>query len=111
MRKQRGDRLLQSNCHIGIVGGGIAGLASALAIVRSFNNVVDEHDEDCESNVNRQPSSTFHGRITIYERDTCQNERREGYGMTLTYDPSGPLAKLGILEKVAQKIPGFFVPL
>lgn len=111
MPKQRGKRLLQSDCHIGIVGGGIAGLASALAILRSFpssnsnnNNVdVDEHNDDCENNVDRHPSSSFHGRITIYERDSCQNERREGYGMTLTYDPVGPLAKLGILEEVAQK--------
>lgn len=111
MRKRRGDRLLQSNCHIGIVGGGIAGLASALAIIRSFpssssnnNNVhVDEHDNDCENNCNQHHSSFFRGRITIYERDSSQNERKEGYGMTLTYDPVGPLAKLGILEEVAQK--------
>ena len=102
MPKQRGDRLLQSDCHIGIVGGGIAGLACALAIIRAKNNVhVD--DDDCENNVNKLPSSFFRGKITIYERDSCQNERKEGYGMTLTYDPVGPLAKLGILEEVAKK--------
>jgi 2-polyprenyl-6-methoxyphenol hydroxylase-like FAD-dependent oxidoreductase len=103
MPKQRGDRLLQSDYHIGIVGSGIAGLASALAIIRAKNNV-HVGDDDCENNVNRHyPSSSFHGKITIYERDSCQNERKEGYGMTLTYDPVGPLAKLGILEDVAQK--------
>ena len=94
------DRLLQSDYHIGIVGGGIAGLACALAIIRAKNNVhVD--DDDCGNNVNKLPSSFFRGKITIYERDSCQNERKEGYGMTLTYDPVGPLAKLGILEEVA----------
>lgn len=40
-------------------------------------------------------------RITIYERDSSLNARREGYGLTLKYDPKGILQQLGILEEIA----------
>jgi DNA alkylation damage repair protein AlkB len=103
-QRQRGcsdnSLLLLPDCHIGIVGGGLAGLASALAILRSFSSsrstggASDDNDDDGSP-------PHFGGRITIYERDTTQDERKEGYGMTLTYDPVGPLSELGILENVA----------
>ena len=37
-------------------------------------------------------------RIAVFERDSCHAERQQGYGLTLTFNPSGPLAKLGLLE-------------
>lgn len=39
--------------------------------------------------------------MTIYERDASLDARREGYGLTLTFNPSGVLAQLGILEQLA----------
>jgi len=39
--------------------------------------------------------------VTIYERDASLDARREGYGLTLTYHPTGVLAQLGILEQLA----------
>jgi 2-polyprenyl-6-methoxyphenol hydroxylase-like FAD-dependent oxidoreductase len=65
---------------IGIVGGGLGGLSAALALQNAgFYN------------------------IQVYERDLCFDQRRDGYGLTLTYNPhaQGPLAKLGILEELA----------
>lgn len=69
---------LKKDAKIGIVGGGIGGLSTALALKRAgFSHVV------------------------VYERDECFDQyRRDGYGLTLTYNPKGPLAKLGILEQV-----------
>ncbi|KAL3761998.1 hypothetical protein ACHAW5_008222 [Stephanodiscus triporus] len=88
-----------SDCHIGVVGGGLAGLSSALAILRRPPPAtdVDEHNDDSPP-----PSFPFRGRITLYERDSSELDRTEGYGMTLTYDPVGPLAELGVLEDVAK---------
>ncbi|KAL3811473.1 hypothetical protein ACHAXA_010725 [Cyclostephanos tholiformis] len=99
--------LLLPDCHIGIVGGGLAGLASALAILRHFSSsrltyaaaAAASNDDDDDDD---EPPPHFNGRITIYERDSTQDERKEGYGMTLTYDPVGPLSELGILEDVAR---------
>ena len=88
MKKQR---LLESDFHIGIVGGGLAGLSAALSIVRSLDG----------GGGNRRGNRR--GRVTVYERDLSPRDRREGYGMTLTYDPSGPLARLGVLEDVARR--------
>ena len=99
-KKKPVSRLLQTNdCHIGIIGSGLAGLSCALAI---------------------RSSPSFQGRITIYERkpnnnieqttsnDNDCNKKEEvaeghGYGMTITYNPDGPLAKLGVLESVAKE--------
>ena len=81
-QKKKGSRVeedpLKKDAKIGIVGGGIGGLSTALALKRAgFTNIV------------------------VYERDECFNQyRRDGYGLTLTYNPKGPLAKLGILEQV-----------
>ena len=36
----------------------------------------------------------------MYEQDPAFDDRRQGYGLTLTYNEQGPLAKLGILDTV-----------
>ena len=41
-------------------------------------------------------------RLTVYERDHGWSSRREGYGLTLKYDPKGVLQQLGILEACAR---------
>lgn len=62
-----------------IVGAGLAGLSVALSLRRAgFRH------------------------IEIYERDPSLDYQKEGYGLTLTYNPKGPLSNLGILETVAQ---------
>ncbi|GMH57781.1 hypothetical protein TL16_g02465 [Triparma laevis f. inornata] len=64
---------------IAIIGGGLGGLSTLLSLLKNdFTNV------------------------TCYERDQHFNDRMNGYGLTLSYNPKGPLAKLGILEKVAR---------
>jgi 2-polyprenyl-6-methoxyphenol hydroxylase-like FAD-dependent oxidoreductase len=40
--------------------------------------------------------------VQVMERDPSLNFQKEGYGLTLTYNPKGPLAALGVLETVAQ---------
>jgi len=64
--------------HIAIVGAGLAGLSVALAL---------EHAGFTQ--------------ISLFERDESFERQKEGYGLTLTYNPKGPLAALGILEEVA----------
>ena len=72
-----------SDLRIAIVGGGLAGLAVALS---------------CQ-----QAGIT---NVTVYERDVRFDDRRQGYGLTLTNNPKGPLAKLGVLgECVARDCP------
>ena len=62
-----------------IVGAGLAGLSVALSLRRAgFRH------------------------IEVYERDPSLDYQKEGYGLTLTYNPKGPLSNLGILETVAQ---------
>jgi 2-polyprenyl-6-methoxyphenol hydroxylase-like FAD-dependent oxidoreductase len=41
--------------------------------------------------------------VTIYERDESLESRRDGYGLTLKYDPRSVLAKLGILEEICRR--------
>ena len=93
--KEQQPRLLDTDFHIGVVGGGLAGLSAALSVVRSLN---DDGDGGKDG-----PRGRRRGRITVYERDGSVRDRREGYGMTLTYDPSGPLARLGVLEQAARR--------
>lgn len=65
---------------IAIVGCGLSGLSTALSLESvGFQN------------------------ITIYERDVSFSARREGYGLTLKYDPKGILQKLGVLEEIARR--------
>jgi 2-polyprenyl-6-methoxyphenol hydroxylase-like FAD-dependent oxidoreductase len=78
--KPKGQQRLDKDASVGIVGCGIAGLSAAISLVQAgFTNV------------------------TIFERDTDPLARREGFGMTLTYNPQGPLAHCGVLEQVAQQ--------
>ncbi len=73
------------NAHIAVIGGGLGGLACTLSLLRSKA---------------ANPSLTY--QVKCYERDRTFNDRMNGYGLTLTYNPKGPLASLGILETVAQ---------
>jgi salicylate hydroxylase len=67
------------NLTIAIVGGGLGGLACALALQQAgFCNV------------------------KVFERDSSFTDRRQGYGLTLTNNPKGPLAKLGLLQECVQ---------
>ena len=80
-RSQRKPRLDPDNARIAIIGGGLAGLSTALAL---------------------QQQGFAH--VHVFERDAYNHflaARRDGYGMTLTYNPRGNLAKLGILEALA----------
>ena len=77
--KKSKRRRLPKDAAIAIVGSGMGGLSAALALKKAgFTS------------------------ITVYERDSHFSERRDGYGLTLSYNPKGPLAKLGLLESVAR---------
>eukprot|EP00934_Nitzschia_sp_Nitz4_P005199 Nitzschia sp. Nitz4//scaffold226_size53432//8121//9948//NITZ4_006692-RA/size53432-augustus-gene-0.54-mRNA-1//1//CDS//3329542724//5189//frame0 len=75
-------RLDKTNDQIVIVGGGLAGVSCAIALERAG-----------------------YSQVVLYERDQTLQEQKEGYGLTLTYNPKGPLAMLGpeVLEEVAQQ--------
>lgn len=60
-----------------IVGGGIGGLAAALAL---------------------QTQCPYY-KVRVYERDMLMNDRKQGYGLTLTNNKTGPLAQLGLLDE------------
>ena len=79
-KKRQKCRLDKATSQIVIVGCGLAGLSAALALEQAgFANVV------------------------ILERDESFDTQKEGYGLTLTYNPKGPLARLQLLEAVAQQ--------
>ena len=61
---------LNSTFSIAIVGGGIAGLGAALALQQKGF------------------------RVKVYERDLLFEDRRQGYGLTLTNNPKGPLGMM-----------------
>ena len=67
---------------VAIVGGGICGLATALAILES--PLADKFS------------------VKVFERDSRFDERKPGYGLTLTYSEVGALASLNILEECAR---------
>lgn len=69
VRRQEGDEPA-----VAVIGGGIGGLAAAIALQRAGIG------------------------CTVYERDDSFKQRREGFGLTLTNNPKGPLAALGLLE-------------
>ena len=78
-QKRKRRRRLPHDAKIAIIGSGMGGLSAALSLKRAgFTNV------------------------TVYERDAHFSERRDGYGLTLSYNEKGPLAKLGLLETVAR---------
>ena len=77
-KERRKDRL-NRNSRIAIIGSGLGGLGAAISLeLAGFTD------------------------ITLYERDVSVDSRREGYGLTLSYNPQGPLAYMGVLEEVAQ---------
>lgn len=79
-KKRRRKARLDKNARIVIIGSGLGGLGAAISLQQAgFTNV------------------------NIYERDASESSRREGYGLTLTYNPKGPLAQMGVLEEVAQQ--------
>ena len=76
---KRKRRRLPHDAKIAVIGSGMGGLSAALSLKQAgFSNV------------------------TVYERDAHFSERRDGYGLTLSYNEKGPLAKLGLLETVAR---------
>ena len=73
---------MNSMFSIAIVGGGIAGLGAALALQQKGF------------------------KVRVYERDVLFEDRRQGYGLTLTNNPKGPLADLDLLnECIARDCP------
>ena len=74
------NRLNPKTSRIAIIGSGLGGLSAAISLERvGFTNIV------------------------LLERDASVDSRREGYGLTLSYHPQGPLAHMGVLELVAQQ--------
>lgn len=79
-KRKRRHRLDKTESSIVIVGSGLAGLSVAISLEQAgFAN------------------------ISIYERDENFESQKEGYGLTLTYNPKGPLASLGCLESAANE--------
>mmetsp|Transcript_20674 Transcript_20674/g.49066 ORF Transcript_20674/g.49066 Transcript_20674/m.49066 type:complete len:401 (+) Transcript_20674:340-1542(+) len=79
-RRKKKPKVDPMNDQIVVVGAGLAGLSTCLAL----------------------ENAGFQS-IKLYERDSDFETQREGYGLTLTYNPKGPLAKLGLLETVARQ--------
>ena len=83
-KPKKKQRLPKTSAKIAIIGTGPAALSTALSL--------------------QQAGFTD---IALYERDQDFNARRDGYGLTLTYNPSNsihsPLQKLGILEELARR--------
>lgn len=77
-KKQKMDEQ-SSDVSIAIVGGGIGGLGAALSLQLSGFNV------------------------TVYERDTAFNDRRQGFGLTLCNNKKGALNYLGILDECIRR--------
>jgi 2-polyprenyl-6-methoxyphenol hydroxylase-like FAD-dependent oxidoreductase len=80
IRKRQKRRLDKEKAHIVIIGSGLAGLSAAISLEQAGFQ-----------------------RVSVYELDADFDTQKEGYGMTLTYNPKGPLALLGVLEQVAQR--------
>jgi 2-polyprenyl-6-methoxyphenol hydroxylase-like FAD-dependent oxidoreductase len=78
--KKRPPKLDPQTAQIVIVGSGLAGLSAAIALTQAG----------------------FH-QVSVFERDPSMEYQKEGYGLTLTYNPKGPLAALGVLEQVARQ--------
>ena len=79
VRGEKRRRLDPNTSRICIVGSGLAGLSTAISL-----------------------SQAGFRRIQIFERDPSLDCQKEGYGLTLTYNPKGSLSELGVLETVAQ---------
>jgi 2-polyprenyl-6-methoxyphenol hydroxylase-like FAD-dependent oxidoreductase len=79
-KKRQKSRLDKEKAHIAIIGSGLAGLSAAISLEQAGFQ-----------------------RVSVYELDADFETQKEGFGMTLTYNPKGPLALLGVLEQVAQQ--------
>ena len=73
-QEELGEKLHREEFSVAIIGAGVGGLAVAVAL----------------QNVGIK--------CCVFERDHSLLSRREGYGLTLTNNPKGPLAALGIIE-------------
>ena len=79
-RRRRQREKLDKNAKIVIVGSGLGGLGAAISLEQAgFTNVL------------------------VVERDLSAQQQRKGYGLTLGYNPKGPLARMNVLERVAEK--------
>jgi len=65
---------------VAIVGGGLGGLGLALSLLQV--GITD---------------------VVVFEKDTNFGDRKQGYGLTLTNNPKGPLAKLGLLDECVKR--------
>lgn len=65
---------------ISIVGAGLGGLSLAISLIKKGFT-----------------------KVKVYERDVYFNDRKQGYGLTLTNNNKGPLAYLGVLEECIKK--------
>ena len=98
-RKQKGKQKLAKSSKIVIIGGGIGGLSAALSLQLSgFNNV---HVYERQPNPDTHISSSSTNKKSVGNNKS--HKRGHGYGLTLTYNSKGPLAKLGILEDLASR--------
>jgi 2-polyprenyl-6-methoxyphenol hydroxylase-like FAD-dependent oxidoreductase len=78
--KTKEIKVSNDTINISIIGGGLGGLSLAISLIqKGFTNV------------------------KVYERDVYFNDRRQGYGLTLTNNNKGPLALLGILDECIKK--------
>ena len=89
---------------VAVVGGGLGGLSTTLSILqlqqKFFTPAVTNSSSSPLPATPNKPNKIFS--VFCYERDQTFADRRNGYGLTLTYNPSGPLGKLGLLETVAK---------
>ena len=65
--------------HVAIIGGGLSGLATALALQK------------------------IGIKCTVFEKDSCFSDRMQGYGLTLTNNTKGPLNALGLLDECIER--------
>lgn len=88
-RRRGGKRLDLETARIAIIGSGLSGLSCALQIQanENSNNAAAGWSKSCN--------------VKIYERDDSLQARKEGYGLTLTYHPTGILNTLGVLNDIS----------
>ncbi len=76
-----------------VVGIGISGLSAGISLLKYSKNKHNIADKSTNSPLN----------IILCERDSHLHNRRQGYGLTLTNSTSGPLARLGLLDKCLER--------
>jgi salicylate hydroxylase len=79
------EEIIESNdarkCSVAIIGAGLTGLATALMLANEPTAAVVSPDSRKRS-------------IHVFDRDASFSARKEGYGLTLTYNPEGILDEL-----------------